>query len=164
MTPPNLITQDPEALARRCVAVCQEHKAVDVLLFDVREKSILADFYLVCSGTSMPHIRAIANNIRQSMLEEDLRPRGQDGEPASRWMVLDYGVLMVHILDPELRGFYGLEELWDDRKIIYRNEGSEPSCDEEGSEPSCDEEGSEPSCDEEGSEPSCDDTPCADCL
>ncbi len=125
MTASNLIVQDPEALARRCVEACLEHKAVDVLLFDVREKSILADFYLVCSGTSMPHIRALANHIRQAMLEEGLRPRGQDGGPESCWIVLDYGVLMVHILDPELRGFYGLEQLWDDRKIIFRSDNQD---------------------------------------
>ncbi|NLZ63254.1 MAG: ribosome silencing factor [Lentisphaerae bacterium] len=125
MTASDLITQDPEALAHRCVEVCLEHKAVDILLFDVREKSILADFYLVCSGTSMPHIRALASGIRSAMLEEGLRPRGQDGEPDSRWIVLDYGVLMVHILDPERRGFYGLEQLWDDRKIVYRSDSAE---------------------------------------
>ena len=125
MTASGLITQDPEALAHRCVEVCLEHKAVDILLFDVREKSILADFYLVCSGTSMPHIRALASGIRSAMLEEGLRPRGQDGEPDSRWIVLDYGVLMVHILDPERRGFYGLEQLWDDRKIVYRSDSAE---------------------------------------
>lgn len=125
MTASNLITQDSEALARRCVQVCLEHKAVDVLLFDVQEKSILADFYLVCSGTSMPHIRALAGSIRTAMLEEGVRPRGQDGEPDSRWIVLDYGVLMVHILDPERRGFYGLEQLWDDRKIVYRSDSAQ---------------------------------------
>jgi ribosome-associated protein len=113
-------TKDVESLARRCVEVCEERKAADILLFDVRENSILADFYIVCSGTSMPHIRAIGENLRKAMLEEGLRPRGQDGLPGSRWLVLDYGSVLIHILDPEMRDFYNLEELWDDRKIIYR--------------------------------------------
>ncbi|NMA42108.1 MAG: ribosome silencing factor [Oligosphaeraceae bacterium] len=112
--------KDTEALARRCVAVCEERKAADILLFDVRENSILADFYLVCSGSSMPHIRAIADNLRQALAEEGLAPRGQDGLPGSRWMVLDYNSILIHILDPEMRIFYRLEELWDDRKILYR--------------------------------------------
>jgi len=68
----------------------------------------------------MPHIRAIGENIRKAMLEEGLRPRGQDGVPGSRWMILDYGSVLVHILDPEMRNFYNLEELWDSRKILYR--------------------------------------------
>ena len=109
-----------EALARRCVEVCEERKASDILLFDVRENSILADFYLVCSGGSMPHIRAIAENLRLAMGAEGLSARGQDGLPGSRWMVLDYSSIMIHILDPEMRVFYRLEELWDERKILYR--------------------------------------------
>ena len=113
-------TKDAESLARRCVEVCEERKAAEILLFDVRETSILADFYIVCSGTSMPHIRAISDQVRKAMLAEGLRPRGQDGVPGSRWMVLDYGSILVHILDPEMRNFYNLEELWDDRKILYR--------------------------------------------
>ena len=113
-------TKDTESLARRCVEVCEERKAADILLFDVRENSILADYFIVCSGTSMPHIRAIGDHLRKAMLQEELRPRGQDGLPGSRWMVLDYGSVLIHILDPEMRGFYNLEELWDDRKIIYR--------------------------------------------
>jgi ribosome-associated protein len=119
-------TTDAESLARRCVEVCEERKAADILLFDVRETSILADFYIVCSGTSMPHIRAIADNIRKAMLENELRPRGQDGVPGSRWLVLDYGSVLIHILDPEMRLFYNLEELWDDRKIIYRGGAALP--------------------------------------
>ena len=119
-------TTDEESLARRCIEVCEERKAADILLFDVREKSILADFYIVCSGTSMPHIRAIGDNIRKAMLENGLRPRGQDGVPGSRWLVLDYGSLLIHILDPEMRNFYNLEELWDDRKIIYRGGSALP--------------------------------------
>ena len=118
---------DSESLARLCVNICEERKAADILLFDVREKSILADFYLVCSGTSMPHIRAISEHIRQAMLEEGLRPRGQDGQAASRWIVLDYGAVLVHILDPELPDFYKLEDLWDDRKILYRSASSMPT-------------------------------------
>lgn len=113
-------TKDAESLSRRCVEICEERKAAEILLFDVREKSILADFYVVCSGTSMPHIRAIGDHLRKAMLEEGLRPRGQDGAPGSRWMVLDYGSVLIHILDPEMRNFYNLEELWDDRKILYR--------------------------------------------
>ena len=111
---------DSLALAKLCVETCEATKAQDILLFDVREKTIVADYYLVCSGTSMPHIRAIAAHIRKVLSEHGIRPRGQDGEAESRWMVLDYGVLLVHILEPEMRNFYALEELWDESKIVMR--------------------------------------------
>ena len=60
-----------EAIARKCVEICEQHKASDILLFDVREKTILADFVLVCSGTSLPHLRAIAESIRRTLLDEE---------------------------------------------------------------------------------------------
>lgn len=120
MTENHPAVMDAEAIARRCVAVCEERKAAEVLLFDVREQSILADFYLVCSGTSMPHVRALAEHIRLAMLDAGVPSRGRDGGPNSQWLVLDYGILMVHILMPELRRYYCLEELWDKRKVIYQ--------------------------------------------
>lgn len=109
-------------LAKICVKTCEETKAQDVLLFDVRERqAMVAEYYIVCSGTSMPHIRAIADHVRQAMAEAGLRPRAADGEPESRWMVLDYGLILVHILEPEMRNFYQLEQLWDEKKVIYRS-------------------------------------------
>lgn len=109
-------------LAQACLAVCQEKKAEDIILFDVQGKTILADYFLVCIGNSRPHIRALAEHLKTVMLEHGLRPRGQDGVPGStQWVVLDYGSIIIHILDQEAREFYRLEELWDDRKIIFRS-------------------------------------------
>lgn len=117
---PDLSQIDAEAVARKCVEICEQHKAADILLFDVREKTILADFFLVCSGTSLPHLRALAEHIRRALLDEGIQPRGRDGNPSSQWLVLDYGIIIVHVLTPELRRFYALEDLWDQTKIIYK--------------------------------------------
>ncbi len=117
MTTDNSLNE--EAIARKCVEICEQHKASDILLFDVREKTILADFFLVCSGTSLPHLRAIAESIRRTLLDEGIHPRGRDGNPSSQWLVLDYGFIIVHVLTPELRRFYALEDLWDKTKVIY---------------------------------------------
>jgi ribosome-associated protein len=115
-----IIDADSLELAQLCVQICDDTKAKDILLFDVREKTIVADYYIVCSGTSMPHIRAIAEHIRKAMAEKGLQPRGMDGQPESRWMDRDYGLILVHILEPEMRNFYALEELWDEARIIER--------------------------------------------
>ena len=112
---------DEREMADLIIKTCEETKAQDVLLFDVHENTIVADYYIVCSGTSMPHIRAIAEHVRRAMAEHGIRPRGIDGEAESRWMVLDYALVLVHILEPEMRNFYALEELWDEKKIIYRS-------------------------------------------
>ncbi len=111
--------QDFEKIARRCVEICEEHKAADIQLFDVREKSILADFFIVCSATSLPHLRALADRLRRTLIDEGVKPRGLDGNPSSQWLVMDYGVIIVHIMMPEIRRFYALEDIWDKSRVIY---------------------------------------------
>jgi ribosome-associated protein len=109
-----------DPMAKRCLEICEESKAADILMYDVRDNTILADYFIVCSGTSMPHIRAIADHIRKAMLQDGIRQRGSDGVPGNQWLVLDYGIMLIHIMAPELRHYYCLEDLWDKRKIIYR--------------------------------------------
>ncbi len=104
---------EPAELAQFCAQVCEETKAQDIQIFDVSEKSSVVFFYVVCTGTSMPHIRAIADHVRRALAEKGARPRGQDGDVESKWIVLDYGVLIVHVLEPEMREHYALEELWN---------------------------------------------------
>jgi len=107
------LSQDSEALARRCVEVCVGRKAEDVMLFDVRQSSILADHYLICTGTSTPHINAICHHLRQELAKEGVLPHGREGDAASHWVVMDYGAVLVHVLDPDRRRFYRIEELWE---------------------------------------------------
>ena len=104
---------EPSDLARLCAQICEETKAQDIQVFDVAQKSSVVFYYVVCTGTSMPHIRAIADHVRRALAEKGARPRGQDGDVESKWLVLDYGVLIIHILEPEMREHYALEELWD---------------------------------------------------
>ena len=99
--PKPTISNDSEALARQCVSICEGGKAEDLMLFDVRESSILADYYLICTGTSAPHISGVCNRLRQELALAGVLPRRREGDPASHWVILDYGDVLVHILDPE---------------------------------------------------------------
>lgn len=113
-----LVAVDSEVLARHCVEICTEGKAQDIRLFDVQKHSILADFFLICSGMSSPHLRALAERIRLGLAEDGLQPRGRDGDPGSQWIVLDYGLIIIHIIDPDLRDFYKIEELWEAGNLV----------------------------------------------
>ena len=124
MTENEMNLNDTEALARKCVAVCEEKKAANIVLFDVSRNSELADYYLICCGTSLPHLRALADSLRRELTDQGLRPRGQDGAVSSQWIVMDYGSILIHIMSPEMRTFYGLEDLWDKRLIVFQ--GGEP--------------------------------------
>ena len=102
---------DSEAFARRCVEVCEDRKAGDVILFDVRNISVLADFYILCTANSEPHLRAVQDHLHQELAKTGVRPRGREGVAASRWVIVDYGDVLIHVMDPERRDYYRLEEL-----------------------------------------------------
>lgn len=102
-----------EELADACVAWCEERKAEDVELYDVRGESVLTDFYLFCSGHSAPQLRAIANHVQQSMKQHSIGLRGIEGAPESEWILLDYFDILVHVFQPSMRNFYRIEETLD---------------------------------------------------
>ena len=104
---------------RKTAILCQgadELKALDIVVLDVRGQTILADYFVLCSGTSTTHIRSIAEHARDQMRENGFRAR-PEGAPASFWVVLDYGDAILHVLNDDTREFYDLERLWAEAKI-----------------------------------------------
>jgi ribosome-associated protein len=84
-------------------------------VLDLRGISSFTDFFVICSGTSEPQLKAITNEIETRLREDHaLRPAAIDGFPASQWMVLDYLQVVVHIFHSDKRAFYSLEDLWGD--------------------------------------------------
>jgi ribosome-associated protein len=82
---------------------------------DLRGISTFTDFFVLCSGTSEPHLKAIAGEIETRLREDhNIRPAAVDGFPASQWIVLDYLQVIVHVFHREKRKFYSLEDLWSD--------------------------------------------------
>jgi ribosome-associated protein len=84
-------------------------------VLDLRGISTFTDFFVICSGTSEPHLKAIAGEI-ETRLKQDhkIKATAMDGFPASQWIVLDYLQVVVHIFHREKRPFYSLEDLWGD--------------------------------------------------
>jgi ribosome-associated protein len=104
-----------ERIARLCAEYASNKKAENVVVLDLRGISSLADFFVICSGTSEPHLKAVAAEIEDKMREElGLRPHNVDGRPLSQWIVVDYYGVLVHIFHAEKRVFYSLEDLWSD--------------------------------------------------
>lgn len=113
-----------------CLA-CDELKALDIKALDVRGYTSIADYFVLCSGTSDTHIKSIAENIQDKMRQEvNLRTKPQ-GDSESLWIVLDYGDIIVHIFDEETRGFYDLERLWAEAKPVDWTEFVSPKNDGE---------------------------------
>jgi ribosome-associated protein len=104
-----------EELAKTCAELASNKKAEEIVVLDVRGISTFTDFFVICSATSEPQLKAIANEI-QTRLKEDhgVRAVAMDGFPASQWIVLDYLEVVVHIFHRDKRAFYSLEDLWGD--------------------------------------------------
>ncbi len=102
-------------LAKACALAADENKAEDIKVLDVSGKSPITDFIVICSGTSMPHLKAIMRDIGKNVHEQlDEQPNSFDGNPDARWVVLDYVDVMVHVMLEDMRELYALEDLWED--------------------------------------------------
>lgn len=102
-----------EEKARLLLDAVEDRKAVDPVVLDLRDKSVmLADFFLICTGTSSTHIRAIAERVQERVDELNWpRPR-IEGEAVAEWILLDFGDVVLHIMAEETRRRYRLEEFW----------------------------------------------------
>jgi ribosome-associated protein len=110
---------DSRKLALLCRELADNKKAQDIVVLDVREISSITDYFVIVSGTSEPHLRAISEEIIGKLREQQqLRPRAVDGTFQAAWLVLDYFDVIVHILRTDVREHYDLESLWRDAPCV----------------------------------------------
>lgn len=108
------MTLDPGVLAETAVRAARSKKAYDIVVLDISSSSIMADNFLICTGRSTIHVKSIAEGIIEEIQKESgLVPR-LEGWRQARWILMDYGSLIVHIFLEEDRKFYNLERLWGD--------------------------------------------------
>lgn len=98
--------------ARILVDAVEDRKAVDPVLIDLRDKTLMTDFFLVCSGTSDVHIRAIAERVEEVADEQRLNRPRIEGQGVAEWVLLDFGDVVLHIMNAESRDRYKLETFW----------------------------------------------------
>jgi ribosome-associated protein len=107
-------------LARRIVELAEDKKAADIVLLDLSELTTVADCFVICSGNSERQLGAIADGIIGGLRDEKVRPFGREGTPASHWVLIDYGGVIVHVFTPPERDFYQLERHWAEAKTVLR--------------------------------------------
>ena len=108
---------DIEEKVRLICAAAEDIKARDIVTLDVRGQTIVSDFFVVCSGTSITHIQSIAEGVKDRLREETKMRARPEGDAQSYWMILDYSDVILHIFSDETREFYDLESLWSDAKV-----------------------------------------------
>ena len=106
---------DSKKLAQLCRDFADNKKAENIVILDVRKLSSVTDYFVIASGTSAPHLRAIVEEITSQLREEHgVRPRAMDGSVHGAWVVLDFFDVIVHIMRQDVRERYDLESLWGD--------------------------------------------------
>ena len=103
-------------IADKAFEILEDKKARNIEIIDISEVSILADYFIICSGTSTTHNRTLADELDFKMGEAGYNLLHKEGYESARWILLDFGELVVHIFHEEDRSFYNLERLWSDGK------------------------------------------------
>ena len=94
--------------------ILEGKKAVNVVVLDISHLTIITDYFIIASGRSETQVRALYNEVEEKMAEKGFLPKRRDGHQGGRWIVLDYGDVIVHIFHQDERSFYSLERLWAD--------------------------------------------------
>lgn len=122
-----------EAIKQAVVEALEEIKATDITVLDVRQMTSLFDYMIVASAGSTRQTRALANNVQDKLRQIGARVLGVEGEQTGEWVLVDLGEIIVHVMQPAVRAYYNLEQLWGGtppsaRPTNWRNApGAEPS-------------------------------------
>jgi ribosome-associated protein len=97
-----------------------ERLGSDIVLLDLKDVSLLADYFVICSAESTPQFKAIVDEVEKQAKANGVRQLRVEGKADSGWLLLDYGSVVVHVFDPELRDYYDLEGLWKQARLVVR--------------------------------------------
>ena len=104
-------------LAREIVKVLDNKKGMNIKLIEITEHSIVADYFVIVSGTSNTHVKALADEVEYELSQKAIEPAHIEGR-ATGWILLDYSSVLVHVFTGEAREYYNLERLWQDARSI----------------------------------------------
>ena len=105
---------DRRELLLKMAKILDEKGALNITLLDVEHLTSITDFFLIASGRNVQSVRTLAEDLEDKLAEEGILPRRREGMHESRWIVLDYAEVIVHIFHPEEREYYNIERLWQD--------------------------------------------------
>lgn len=94
--------------------ILDSKKGEDIRVLEIRELTSMCDYFIICSGGSSLHIKALCDNVEEQMKQKGITPEHNEGVASAAWLLMDYGDVVVHIFDHESASFYNLERLWAD--------------------------------------------------
>ena len=112
------MTLTPEQMAAIAAKALEDKKAKDVKILKTAEQTVLADYFVICSGSTAPHIKALVDEVDKQLSEAGEPPIRREGLRSDIWVLMDFGSVIVHVFTDEARKFYNLERLWSDSELV----------------------------------------------
>ncbi|WOC33533.1 MULTISPECIES: ribosome silencing factor [Caproicibacterium] len=109
---------EPKELAVKAVKILDQKKAKALKLIGITQVSSLADYFVLATGTSSTHVKALADEVEFQLKEAGTAPNHTEGYRSNSWILLDYGTVIVHVFTKEAREFYDLDRMWQDGEAI----------------------------------------------
>ena len=111
------MNKELEMVCLACKAM-DEKKAIDIKVIDIHEVSVIADYFVIASGSNLNQVQAMVDNVEEQLGRAGYEPKQVEGTRGSNWILMDYGDLIIHVFDEENRLFYDLERIWRDGKEV----------------------------------------------
>ena len=112
-------------MVKLAITALEDKKGEDIRVIDIREVSVLADYFLIASGSNGNQVQAMADNVEEELGKAGYPCKHVEGYQSANWILMDYGDIIVHVFDKEDRLFYDLERIWRDGKIMEASEFAE---------------------------------------
>lgn len=109
---------DQNEMIKTIVKALDSKRAEDIQVLEIRDLTVIADYFIIANGTSTTQTKALADEVEFKLKEQGTAPERVEGYQGTNWIILDYGDIVVHIFYKETRSFYNLERLWKDAKQL----------------------------------------------
>lgn len=116
----------PKEMALLLAQALDSKKGKDIRVLETDSVTTLADYFVLCTGTSAPQLKALADAGERAMKEVGILPHHVEGHRGGTWILQDYGDVVVHLFDKEARAFYDLDRLWEDAKVVDLSQVLQP--------------------------------------
>ena len=113
-----MILKQSKEMAKKACQALEDKKAKDIHILDISEVSVLADYFLIASGSNVNQVQAMVDNVEEELHKAGFDPKQIEGYNTANWVLLDYGDIIIHVFDEENRLFYDLERIWRDGSLI----------------------------------------------
>ena len=116
------MSANAKELAAKIVEALEDKKAEDIKIIDISQVSVIADYFIIASGTNKNQVQALVDNVDETLGRAGYEAKQMEGYATANWVLLDYSDIIVHVFDSENRLFYDLERIWRDGKTISLDE------------------------------------------